>query len=689
MQHPKPRQHGLWPQPQRRRLAGVKLLSSVSHNLQTIHRRARLRQQSQRLGLGIEGIERHRLALRPAARSLLAHQHHAQRQPLITAPIAATQIAPPDLEQPQPTRPAIQIPPRRAQQPRQQRGPHRLHVLADRIGEQPQFTIRKPLRLTLGQKAPGNRLVQPPRRRRPAQPPLELLRRRGGGPGHTIRARQGNRSDIVEPVYPHDLFHNIRRAIHIGPPAGGGDCPIRRRRKPQRGENAPLLTLGNLHPAQRRRELGIISHLPARPRSHTRAHHFAGLAAANLQYQPGQDIEALIQKRRIHPPLKPPTRIRGQVQLAPGGGNPLRIEIGDLQQHIARRLRATRMLATHDPGDVMHPGVIGDHRHAGVQRVFLAVQGQTHLALARRPRHHIPAQLRQIIGMRRATIGQHHVIGDVHQRADRPLPRAGQPIRQPLRARPIGHTPNHPAIKGGAPFVILKANRGRAGERPRHARRRNRLQRTQARRRQIARNAINAHAIGPVGRNRHLQHRIGPMIIGKRHTHRGILGQLDDALVCPRIVKRQLQLARRAHHAVGGNPAHGGNLQHHAIGRHHRARRPQHADQPRPRIGRPAHHLQRLAISSVYGQHLQLVGIGMRPGGQDLRHAKASQLGGGILDPLHLQPNGVQLGGNRLHRGVGIEVVLQPRERELHATTPPATTPTPAERVGTSSAEKP
>jgi hypothetical protein len=118
--------------------------------------------------------------------------------------------------------------------------------------------------------------------------------------------------------------------------------------------------------------------------------------------------------------------------------------------------------------------------------------------------------------------------------------------------------------------------------------------------------------------------------------------------------------------------------------RHHRAGRSQHSDQPGAGIGRAAHHLQRLACTGVDGQHLQLVGIGMRRGGQHPRDPEARQLFRRVRQLLDLDPERVELRRDVLRGRLGVEVVLQPGERELHARAP-----TPADSVGWSRNEKP
>ena len=338
------------------------------------------------------------------------------------------------------------------------------------------------------------------------------------------------------------------------------------------------------------------------------------------------------------------------------------------------------MLAAHDPGDIMHASIIRNHGHAGAKRVGLAVERQHFLAISRAPRHHRAGQLGQVIDMRRATERQHHVVGDVDQRADRLLPRRNQPLLHPFGRSAVRNTAHNAAIECRAALRIVGTNFHGAGVSPGDLVIAQRLERAQTSSRQIARHAVYAHAIGPVRRNRHVQHRAGAVVFGKGCADRRIGGQFDDPLV----IFAQFQFARGAHHAVGFDAANGVLAQHHAVCGHHRARNAQHALHPCTRIRRAAHDLQRLACTHVDGKHLQLVRIGMRPGGEHFGHTEPGQLFRRVFDAFNFDADRVQLGRDFSQRCLGIEEVAQPFERELHAFAP-----TPAERVGWSNAEKP
>ena len=193
------------------------------------------------------------------------------------------------------------------------------------------------------------------------------------------------------------------------------------------------------------------------------------------------------------------------------------------------------------------------------------------------------------------------------------------------------------------------------------------------------RDPADPHAILAIRRDRDVEHRVvEPGIIGEAGPHRGVFRKLDN----PVMLLAEHEFAHRAHHAVGFDTADRRFLEHHVAARHIGPRPAEHPDHAGAGIGRAAHHLKRRAVAGVDGQHLQLVGLRMALGGEHLRDLERGQRLGRIVDPLDLEPDAVERVGHRARVGVGIEMRLQPRQRELHAPTPPLS-------VGTSSAEKP
>ncbi len=150
------------------------------------------------------------------------------------------------------------------------------------------------------------------------------------------------------------------------------------------------------------------------------------------------------------------------------------------------------------------------------------------------------------------------------------------------------------------------------------------------------------------------------------------------------MVLAQFEFARRTHHAVRFDAADRRDLQHHAVGRDGGARHAEHADQPRAGIGRAAHDLQRAPISYIGAgidrQHLQLVRLRMGFGAQHAGDTERGQFLARILDALDLQPDAGEAVQDRIQRGIGGEMLVQPAQGELHAPTPPTAWARPAPR---------
>ena len=182
----------------------------------------------------------------------------------------------------------------------------------------------------------------------------------------------------------------------------------------------------------------------------------------------------------------------------------------------------------------------------------------------------------------------------------------------------------------------------------------------------------------PIGGDGDIDNRVVHLrIIGKACADRGVGGQFDDAIM----VVAKLQLARGAHHPVGFDAANGCFLQNHAICGNNSAFKAEDADQPGARIGRAAHDLHR-AIACIDCQDLKLVCLRMPLCRQHLGDAETTQLFSWVLNPFNFQPNTVERIGHAMNIGIGIEVILQPGQGELHAPTPPLS-------VGTSRAANP
>ena len=103
--------------------------------------------------------------------------------------------------------------------------------------------------------------------------------------------------------------------------------------------------------------------------------------------------------------------------------------------------------------------------------------------------------------MGRAAKVEHHIVGDVDQRRNRPLARSLEPALHPLGRRAIGEAANSAPVEGRATFRILDPYLDRIVEAAFDLRDIERLQRSQARRGEVAGDAANAHAEGGAQRD--------------------------------------------------------------------------------------------------------------------------------------------------------------------------------------------
>ncbi len=412
--------------------------------------------------------------------------------------------------------------------------------------------------------------------------------------------------------------------------------------------------------------------------------HRARPSAAMIEHQPRRDRQSVGEEGRVDTALEALARVASQRQLLAGQRDMVGIEIGAFDQHVGSRLGHARMLTAHDAADIVDRRVVGDHRHRVVEPIGLAVERDDLLAVLRLPRDQRAGELGAVINVERPAEVDRHEIGDVDQHRDRLLADRLELALHPVGRGAVGHTRHGLREEGGAALRIVDAHvRRRIVARDRLQRGHaidvcERLERAEAGRREVARDAAHTHAVLPVGRDRHFVERVvEARPRGIAVADRRVLGQLNDAVM----VLAQQQLAERAHHAVRFDATDRGDLERHVGPRNPGARAAEDADETRARVGRAAHHLHR-PVPRIDRQHLQLVGLRVRRGGQHARDRERTQHVGGVGDILHLQPDARQRLRHRGGVGIGVEMLLEPAQRELHA-------PTPCASVGTSSAAKP
>src|SRR6185369_17984889 len=93
------------------------------------------------------------------------------------------------------------------------------------------------------------------------------------------------------------------------------------------------------------------------------------LAAANVDDQPGQDGEAVVEEGGVDPSFEAAARVTGEAKRLAGARNAFRREISDFEHDVGRRVADPRILAAHDPADVMDLLVVRNDGHGRLELI--------------------------------------------------------------------------------------------------------------------------------------------------------------------------------------------------------------------------------------------------------------------------------------------------------------------------------
>ena len=174
---------------------------------------------------------------------------------------------------------------------------------------------------------------------------------------------------------------------------------------------------------------------------------------------------------------------------------------------------------------------------------------------------------------------------------------------------------------------------------------------------EIARDAVDAGAVGAVGGEIDVDHRIVEAgVLRVALADRRVGGQVDDALV----VVGNLQLELRHQHAAALDAADGADRERHVLAGDEGAGRHEHAGHAGARVGRAAHDLDRLAVAGVDHADAQPVGVGMLLGLDHARDDVGRELLALVLDVLDLEPDHRELVDDLIERRIGVEMLLEP-----------------------------
>ncbi len=188
---------------------------------------------------------------------------------------------------------------------------------------------------------------------------------------------------------------------------------------------------------------------------------------------------------------------------------------------------------------------------------FFSVERGQRLAVFREPRAQIALQFRRVEDMQRAPAIQRKEIGDVDQGRDRAQAHGLQPVLQPGGRRAVLHATDQPAREHRR-CVLLNRCFDWRGEFARHRRQIAFAQTPKSRRRQIARDTVDAGRIAAIGRDGNVDDGI---VEAERVRHRRadcrVGRKFDDAFG----ILRQQKLAARAQHAARFDAANGADFQ--------------------------------------------------------------------------------------------------------------------------------
>ncbi len=174
---------------------------------------------------------------------------------------------------------------------------------------------------------------------------------------------------------------------------------------------------------------------------------------------------------------------------------------------------------------------------------------------------------------------------------------------------------------------------------------------------------MHAGAIGPIGREIDLEHRVVELRPGREAlADRRIGRQFDDAVV----IVGNLQFGFRHQHAAALDVADLPYPKSNVLAGDEGAGRREDAGHAAARIGRAADDLDRLAVAGIDHADAQPVGVRMLPGIDDLGDDERREELGLVLDALDFEPDHGELVGDLAERPIGVEMLFEPGEREFH-----------------------
>ena len=396
-----------------------------------------------------------------------------------------------------------------------------------------------------------------------------------------------------------------------------------------------------------------------------------GLPAANVEDHLRRQLEPGQAEGGVDTAFEAIACVAVDAELAAGLGDIERVPKRQFDQHLGRALVAARGFSAHDAADQFDAALVGDHHHALVERVGLAVEREERLTLRGAAHRDRARDLLRVEDVQRPPAIERHVVGDVDKRVDRAKADRSQP---PLHEGGRG-TAFHAAHEtqresraelrvGGREIELHRDGTGKAGL---HRRDRLVLEPADARGREIASDAVDGSGVGAVRREVDLDHRIVEPGIGREGgAERCVFRQIDDALV----IVGNFELGLGDEHAVRFDAADHALAERDLLARNIASRRGEHAHHPGAGVRRAAHDLHRIAPAGVDDADAKPVGIRMLLRLDDARDGEGRERGPLVLDRLDLEADARQHRHDLVERGLGLEMILEPGQGELHGRRP-------------------